>query len=202
MGMLDSAGKKEGYKAAFYAYGESPSSLHWVDYNSIATRYRNLVADLDIEGKSVMDAGCGMGYGLPYLLSKTEDFSYLGIDVVEEFISFANKHYLGFEFIAADCFSPAFNQQADIVISSGVMNANIPNWLEERKKMITKLYSLASETLAFNMAGGLTKIPPDYKIAYADANEIADFCTSLTPRVVLKTDYHPRDFTVILQKND
>jgi hypothetical protein len=37
---------------------------------------------------------------------------------------------------------------------------------------------------------------------YADPLRVVDFCRRITPRVVLRHDYHPRDFTVYLYKTD
>jgi hypothetical protein len=50
------------------------------------------------------------------------------------------------------------------------------------------------------MAGGLKPIPNDSLIAYADAQEIFDFCRTLTPRVILRTEYLAKDFTIVMFK--
>lgn len=45
-----------------------------------------------VKGKSVLDVGCGTGYGADYL-RRQGAFSVWGIDYSEEAISFARKHY-------------------------------------------------------------------------------------------------------------
>jgi SAM-dependent methyltransferase len=188
------------YNSSLSSHGESPQSLKWASYRAAAQRYRQLLNDLNIEGKSVLDAGCGMGDLLPYLYSKSDKFDYLGVDKTAGFIDIAKKRYLGHKFEVGDPFDESFTKQFDIVLCSGVMNANAPDWQQERQKMITQLFSLAKESLAFNMAGGLMQPYIEKNIAYANSRQIFDFCATLTPKLILKNHYHSHDFTVAMFK--
>jgi SAM-dependent methyltransferase len=188
------------YEQALRIYGESPKSLHWTNYREMAMRFRQLVADLDLEGRSILDAGCGMGDVLPYIYAKTSNFKYLGVDINEGFIDIAKKRYEPNNFKVLDPFNDKITGQFDVVISSGVMNVNIPNWLKKRQDMIKRLYKLADEAVVFNMAGSFKKIPNDSKIAYANIHDILDFCLKLTPKLVLRSHYSSIDFTIVLFK--
>lgn len=192
--------KNDIYQPAFKKYGESPQSLHWINYASQAIRFKYLVKDLDIDGKTILDAGCGMGDLLPFLYAKSNKFSYLGVDSNKDFIKVASKRYFGHQFKVADVFSDNFSWKYDLVISSGVMNQNIEGWQKKRLEMITKLFELCRHTLAFNMAGSLSSIASDSKIAYADANQILQFCRNLTSKVSLRSDYSTYDFTIIMHR--
>jgi SAM-dependent methyltransferase len=192
--------ENEVYQRGLDEYGESPMALHWTDYRSMAIRFKNLVADVEIEGRSILDAGCGMGDLLPYLYAKGDRFGYLGVDVNEGFVNIARKRYEGHGFEVGNPFSGKFNKRFELVLSSGVMNININDWQKKRKAMIKNLFNLAGEALAFNMAGGFKPWRTDSLIAYADARDILDFCETLSPRVILKTDYLPQDFTVVMFK--
>jgi SAM-dependent methyltransferase len=188
------------YQKAFDAYGESPKALHWVNYASQAVRFKHLVGDLELENKTILDAGCGMGDILPFIYARAERFDYLGIDINEDFIAVAKKRYAGHSFKVGDPFFGKLRRQFEVVLSSGVMNENKPDWLNSRKRMIVSLFDAATETLAFNMAGAFHYIPPDSKIAYADAQEMYDYCKSLAYQVSIKTGYSPYDFTIVMQK--
>jgi hypothetical protein len=122
------------------------------------------------------------------------------VDITPEFIDIANKRYAGHEFKVSDPFKEDLGRVFDIVILCGALNANKADWLESRKRKIKRLYELAGQAVAFNTAGGLYPIEPDSRVAYADAREILDFCAELTPKVILKTHYHPRDITVVMFK--
>lgn len=192
--------KTSGYSKALSEYGESPKSLQWNNYASAAIRYRQIVADLDLDGKSILDIGCGMGDILPYIYSKAPNFEYLGVDRNEDFINIAKKRYEGHNFRVFDPFKENLGQTFDVVILCGAMNANKPNWLENRKQKIHQIYSLADKAVAFNMAGALQPIKSQSRVAYADVQEIVEFCANLTPRLIVKTHYHPKDFTVLIFK--
>ena len=199
MNFLDFAHLEEDYDKALKQYGPGPKALLWWDYRSMAIRFRELVKDVPVQGKTILDAGCGLGDLLPYLYAKAADFNYLGLDTNKEFIEHAKRHYEGHLFEVGD----PFNKQIglfDVIISSGVMNGNAPGWLAKRKRMIENLWNQTGEVLAFNMAGGLKPIPPDPLIAYANPVEILEFCQGLSSRVILKTDYLQKDFTIVMFK--
>jgi len=186
------------YQNGLDRYGESPLALHWTDYRSMAIRFKNLIKDLDVEDKTILDAGCGMGDLLPYLYSKADNFKYLGVDINSGFIDIAKKRYENHRFEVGNPFSGKFGQQFDLVVTSGVMNINVKNWQSNRKTMIKNLFALSREALAFNMAGNFGKRPRDNLIAYANIDEIVDFCKNLTTKVTVRADYLPDDFTVTM----
>lgn len=199
MSLFDFSSIKEDYDKSLEQFGPGPKALLWWDYRSMAIRFRELVKEVPVEGKSIMDAGCGLGDLLPYLYAKSVNFRYLGVDRKKEFIEIAKKRYEGNEFRVGDPFNYP-TEMFDVVLSSGVMNGNVEGWLEKRKKMISALFDQTGEVLAFNMAGGLKPIPNDSLIAYADAQVILDFCKTLTRNVELKTDYLPKDFMIVMRK--
>lgn len=190
---------EEDYDKSHAMYGAGPKALLWWDYRSMAIRFRALVKDVLVDNKSIMDAGCGLGDLLPYLYAKSVNFRYLGYDKKKEFIEEARRRYEGHDFKVGDPFNNRLGLY-DVVLSSGVMNGNVKNWMKERQKMISTLFDQTGEALAFNMAGGLKPIPHDSLIAYADANKIYEYCRTLTPHVKLDTSYLAKDFTITMYK--
>jgi SAM-dependent methyltransferase len=192
--------KKTNYDRALEKYGPGPKALRWRNYRTAAVRYRSLLVGLEIQHKSVLDVGCGMGDLLPYLHAQTQNFSYLGVDINKDFIDIARQRYEGHDFKVLDPFTSALGTTYDIVVLSGALNANEENWLENRKRKISALYELANEAAVFNMAGGLEELPNTEQIAYASVRDILDFCSTLTPNLVLQTQYLAKDFTITLFK--
>lgn len=199
MNLFSFADLTEDYDRSLARFGPGPKALLWWDYRSMAIRFRELVKSVPVEGRSIMDAGCGLGDLLPYLYAKSPDFQYLGVDKNKEFIKIAKQRYEGHKFKVGDPFNKTIGR-FDIVISSGVMNGNTKDWPAKRKRMIANLFKQADEALVFNMAGGSRPIPNDSLIAYADAGEIRDYCKTLAKRVELKTDYLDQDFTIAMFK--
>jgi trans-aconitate methyltransferase len=199
MDFVDLSNLEEDYDWSLKEFGPGPKALLWWDYRSMAIRFRALVRDVPVEGKYIMDAGCGLGDLLPYLYAKSVNFRYLGVDKKAEFLEIAKKRYEGHEFRTGDPFNNRI-EMFDVILSSGVMNGNVKDWLKKRKKMIANLWDQTGEVLAFNMAGGLKPIPHDSLIAYADAQEIFEYCKTLTDQVLLRTDYLDKDFTIVMYK--
>ncbi len=83
---------------------------------------------LDLQNKDVLEIGCGSGYGA-HLLSVLHPKSYIGLDVMEEQIALAKKHYPQFQFITqgAEDLSQFANSSKDVVIIFGVLH-HIPDW--------------------------------------------------------------------------
>lgn len=187
------------YKKSLAEHGESPKALLWASYRIAAIRYKELVTDVPVRGKTILDAGCGMGDLLPFLYAKSTDFRYLGMDTDEGFVEIAKKRYKGHDFKIADPFAEKIGR-FDVVISSGVLNGNVDNWMEKRKKAITSLFELTNEVLAFNMAGGLKPIPSTPITAFADLQEVLAFCTTLTSRLIMRNHYTNKGFTIVMFK--
>jgi SAM-dependent methyltransferase len=188
------------YSSAFAKYGESPKSLHWVSYPSQAVRLKHIARATDLEGKTILDAGCGMGDLLPFIYAYTNSFHYLGMDINKSFIEVAKKRYVGHDFKAGDPFFGKMKSRFDVVLSSGVMNENIENWPVIRQQMISSLFNLCTETLVFNMAGNKKYMPADGKIAYAVIDDIYSFCKTLARTVSINDSYSHYDFTVVMKR--
>lgn len=191
--------RREDYGQALKNYGPGPKALLWWDYRSMAIRFRELVRDVPVEGKSILDAGCGMGDLLPYLYAKSVNFNYLGVDRSKDFIKIAKQRYEGHQFKVGDPFRRP-ERLYDVVISSGVMNGNVDNWMAVRQQMIASLWDQTGEVLAFNMAGGLKPARRNSLIAYADAREVFGFCKTLAKHATLNTRYLHNDFTIVMSK--
>jgi SAM-dependent methyltransferase len=192
--------ENEIYQVGLKKYGESPEAMHWFDYQSMGVRFKHLVRDIEIEGRTILDAGCGMGDLIPFLYSRSDSFDYLGVDINPDFIAIAKKRYKGHRFEVGNPFSGKFDRRFDLVFSSGVMNIKVTDWQKHRLKMIQSLFELTRECLIFNMAGGFGPLPHDNLIAYADARKILEFCSGLTPKIEIRSGYLEDDFTVLMYK--
>jgi SAM-dependent methyltransferase len=190
------------YKKTFKKYGVDPRALRWTSKSAAEIHYKQLVADVNFEGKEVLDVGCGFGDIIAFIKKKTTNFSYTGVDVVEEFISVARKRYPNSDFVLRDYFGNPMDKSFDIVISSGALNANIGDPISYRKKAISTMFDHTREVLAFNMAGGYPqpKNKKGYRVYYADSLEILKFCLSKTSKIIFRQHYRKKDFTIVMFK--
>ena len=199
------------YRDYFQKYGISYKSLKWNTKIAQAVRYRELLKDLDLKGKSILDFGCGMGDIVPVISANTQDFEYLGVDVVPEFIVVAreaykirtgDRHKIKIDFSVRDLLKKSLRKIFDVVLSSGALNSNVIDALEYRKKAIKILWNHAREVLAFNMSGGYPQPENSkkYRVFYANSMEILEYCLTLTSKIIFRHHYRKRDFTIIMYR--
>ncbi len=190
--------KVRSYTRSLLKYHGGIRSLQWKNYKSAATRFTQLVGDFPLHNKTILDVGCGLGDLIPFISSESLDFTYTGIDLMPPFIEEAKRRYPEHTFEIRDFFASP-SGEFDVIFCSGVLNGRIDNPFAERTSKIATLFTHTREVLAFNMAGGRA---PQNKatgpVYYSNSLEILEFCLTLTPKVILKQHYHPKDFTIIM----
>ncbi len=200
--MKNPSSSKINYQKTFRKYGVGPRALRWHSKKAATQRYEQIVADIDFEGKSILDVGCGFGDIIPYISAKAKKFEYLGIDITPEFIREAKKLYPGHKFIVGDYFNKPPKENFDVVICSGALNANVRDNLDFRKKAIKTMFKHAKEVFVFNMVGRYPQPKTSSKsnVWFANPLEILEYCLGLTKKVILRHHYHSRDFTIVMFK--
>lgn len=190
------------YKRKFREFGVDPKSLLWKSRGAAHQRFRQFWAEIDFTGKSVLDIGCGFGEMGNFLTKRYKNVNYTGIDITPEFIKNGQKLYPQLDLKIADFNGLTDSEKFGVVLASGVLNSNLPDNMEYRQKAIAKMFSLASDCLAFNMLGGhpAPENKKESNIWYSDSLDILEYCMSLTRRVILRANYHPRDFTIFMYK--
>lgn len=59
--------QKESYQKSLAKYGKSFKALRWTKKDAQAERFEQLLADVDLNGKNILDFGCGMGDIVPFI---------------------------------------------------------------------------------------------------------------------------------------
>ena len=205
-------GKLESYRRTYKKYGVDARALQYSSSKAQEKRFRELIADIEFENRSVLDIGCGFADIIPFILSmrktnlfieaKTRNVDYRGVDIVPEFIEVCKKKHPKYKFTVVDYFRNPLKKKFDIILTSGTLNANIKNPYTYRKRAIKIMWEHATEVVAFNMTGGHPQ-PENKKgnrVYYAYLNKIVDFCKTLTKNIKVRKDYSPNDFTILLFK--
>jgi len=190
------------YQNNFLLYGSDSRALKWLSPESAEIRYRELIKDIDFENKTILDVGCGFGDIIPFIKSKSSDFEYLGVDMVEDFIKEAKKRYPSFDFKIIDYFSKPIRIKFDIIICCGALNSKFKSIKSYQREAIKIMFGNAKEAICFNMAGSHPRPlrRRESKLYYSDSLEILKFCLSLTNKIIFRQNYHKRDFTISMWK--
>lgn len=177
---------------------DSNISLGWRDKRSQLVRFDALMEIGDLNGHSVLEAGCGTGDLFNFLMTRYPDLmSYVGVDFIPEMIDEARKRIISpkANFWAVSFMSTVL-PQADYVFASGSLNyaTSEPDYIY---RAISHLFQLSRYGLGFNLLRFISS--GDMLSAY-DPDDIIAFCQTLSDRVVLKDDYDREDFTVFVYK--
>ncbi len=199
---MDFRKKIKSYQGTLKRHGVGPKALQWTSTAAADLRYKELVADIEIEGMTILDVGCGFGDIIPYLAKKTDKFVFTGVDIVPEFVKVAIKNYPQHQFLVNNYFDNPIDKKFDVVMSSGALNSNIKNPYRYRKRAIKTMFDHAKKGLVFNMAGfsPQPKNREGSRVYYANSQKILKYCLSLSSRVIYRHHYHPKDFTIVMFK--
>jgi SAM-dependent methyltransferase len=213
---------KKFYDEALEKYGpDDARSVQWTSLYNQLGRFQallNVVPVEKINGRSLLDVGCGLGDLYYFLIKNGIETTYTGIDILPEFIQSAEKKFAHFSsgelkdripskklpaFFAADILNlervvpdPHF----DYVFCSGALSFKVDNNQEYYFGMLEKMYSFADKALAFNMLDLQDHVDDDTYAAYSPI-EASEFCRTFCDHVEILTDYLPQDFTVFCYKN-
>jgi RimJ/RimL family protein N-acetyltransferase len=194
----------EHFTALVGRFGQDARAHDWGNKTSQELRFRVLLDALDRplpKGLSLFDIGCGQGDLLDWLRASGMDVNYEGIDITPAMIEVAKKRFPGAAFKAADLLAePAPSApRYDLVVASGIFYKRAVAPFDHMMAMVARFFALARHAVAFNSlsAWATDREPGEF---YADPEMVLRRCRALTPWVVLRHDYHPRDFTIYLYR--
>lgn len=193
------------YRDLYLQHGYSPKSLGW-DKEKQFLRFYQLTADWDLTGVHILDVGCGFGDLLYYLdYAGVTDYRYSGIDIVPEFIEEAQRRHSGsnINFILADFMNADLDSEYDIAIASGTFNLKMDgiDGYEYISRNMRKMFELSRMGIAADFLSD--------KVDFAHAHnfnsspeKILSYGYSLSRNVVLKNNFFPFEFAILINKDD
>lgn len=187
------------YRALFQRHGDSPEAVQYTSRESQERRFAALAAIDDLNGKTILDYGCGTGQLGSYLKEQGIDVTYAGVDIVPEFIDLCRDKFPGSRFGTLDDFT---GTEVDYVLIGGVFNNRMADNQGFYQSTIRRLFPMSRRGIAFNMMSAYVDYrDPDLFYEYPE-NTFAFMKREITPFVSLRNDYEvkpgviPFDFTV------
>ncbi len=189
------------YAGLLAEHGVGWRALDWGSAEGQRRRFAQLAAVMPLAGLRVLDVGCGLAHLADWFDAHGIAVDYTGLDLTEAFVRTAATRHPARRFVHGSVVDPDVlaDERFDVVLSSGIFFSYPEGGDAFLRAAVTRMWSWATRAVAFN---SLSAWAPDREAGeyYADPAGVLAFCGTLTPRVALRHDYHPRDFTVHLHR--
>ena len=205
------------YERQLALYGRQDArALHWVGASTQFARFEVLYRVGPWEGHSVADVGSGLGDFCTFLRQRGhtltaltegeadagEAVRYTGYDVTPNMVQAARLNFPQVTFVERDVVAHGVAPLHDYTLASGTFNVRVPNHDVFFRNAITQLWAGCTKAVAFNHLGPPTPVGYESPLYYeADPMELARFCRSFSPHVVLHTGYLSGDATLFVYKD-
>ena len=175
-------------------------TLNWGSSKSQIKRFK-VLAEIGINsGDKVLDVGCGLSDFYAWSKKKKLQIKYTGLDMTPGMIKKSKKKFPKINFLQGTI--DQFNIKShnfDYIIASGIFVYVKNNPDKYIKKTVSKMFSLSKKGIAFNSLSSFS-LKKNKNEFYANPLDMFNFCKNLTPRIVLRHDYHDNDFTIYMYK--
>ncbi|MDX1903374.1 MAG: class I SAM-dependent methyltransferase [Thermonemataceae bacterium] len=180
-------------------YGYNPRACDYGSPHSQRVKFKVMSEATIYDNKSILDIGCGFADFGVFLKNLYNNVKYEGVDISNEMIIKAQQLHPELKVYLKNVFDEPPIQKYDIVTSNGIFYLLGDNAKNIMENFIKKMFDYANEVVAFNSLSTHAKDQEDGEF-YADPIETLKYCQSITPWVVLRQDYHSRDFTIYMYK--
>lgn len=182
-------------------HGVDPRSVDWGSRESQGRRFDVLTSIAPLSGSRILDVGCGTGDLYAWLQNRNVEVTYTGLDITPGMVDTARKRFPEATFHRASVleWTPSETQPYDYVLASGIFYLRSVEPVAFLRQAVTRMYALARKGIAFNSLSTWASTTEADEF-HADPLEVAAFCRTLSPRLTLRHDYHPRDFAILLHR--
>jgi len=189
------------YDARVTSYGLSASTVGWKDFAQQELRFDILTSDIDLNGKKVVDIGCGFGDLANYLVSKGINVEeYIGVEVSKKMLEIAKKNTLtklNAKYMNANIFKDPMNITVDFALMSGLLNLrqSTNSATEILQSFLLKIRPIVTQGLVFNLLTDEVDFEQPHHLHYNPSTAqliVRDFFKDVS----IKKDYGLYEFTV------
>lgn len=196
----------EYYSAKFAEHGATSKGVDWNPDGHWA-RFDKFLPLLETAEDcfSILDFGSGYGALADFLFSHDFNFSYVGVEIVDEMREVAGRRFqdsTGVSFLSALDGSEFAAGVFDFVVASGTFNVKLdadPNsWKDYVYSSLINLSAIAKRGISVNFLSSNAEIESrEQRLFYAEAHQVANFVRrEISPRFLLDHSYSRWEFTI------
>lgn len=191
---------KDYFEKSYAEHGESIETVGW-NAKSQRQRFEVLCKIGDLEGKNILDVGCGFGDFYEFLGKENISIGeYLGVDISERFTRIARKRYPDTLFYCGDILDFQSPVTIDYSLASGIFFLRDLRWKEHFIAVCKKLLYISDIGIGFNLLS-----------VYSEKRHLGQYFAQpwkilkllmekISLKVVLRHDYRSNDFTIYIYK--
>lgn len=195
------------YQSLLQKHGPSPQAVQYSDAATQSARFA-VLAEIAPDLGTVLDVGCGLGHLYPFLKSRGHTGQYHGVDIVPEFVDYANAAMAGDPSAKASLIAPQDPlPPCDHALLSGVFNNRMDDNWGFMTSTLRRMWAAAKHGIAFNaMTNHVDYLDDD--LFYVDPMKVFAFCKSelgghpsLRHDYAVRPDGFPFEFAVYVRKS-
>ena len=189
------------YDNALKMFGDRPEAVRWTPKGQLSHYLSLLDIGGCIDGKKILDFGCGKGDFLTFLKEKNIKAQYTGVDINEKLIALAKEKNPDSTFRVFDLEKETLEEDFDYIFLCGVFNLRVQGIDEIIRNSLKRLFGHCRLGIAFN---ALSSHNPkkDFELHYVSPEELFTFAVeNLSPFVSLRHDRISYDFTLFIYRD-
>ncbi len=187
----------ERYGERLKRLGPTVQALGWRDQAQQTLRFDVLTSMVPfLEGKRVLDVGCGFGDFYDHLRSRRLSVEYTGCDISPDVLAVARERRPDLVFEERNMvIHPYPDCSFDYVFISGIFNHRIGDNRTFLESMLAAAFRVCTHGVAANMMTDQVDYR-DASLHYFTPEQVLGFCRGLSRHVALRHDYPLYEFTV------
>jgi 2-polyprenyl-3-methyl-5-hydroxy-6-metoxy-1,4-benzoquinol methylase len=185
------------YNRRYQKKGRDISTVGWGSVESQLLRFEMATRGLELNGKAILDIGCGLGDFITFLRKKTNTFRYTGIDIATDLVEDARSRHSGnhIKFVTGDFLETKFTEKYDLVFNSGSLNYRVLENESLARAFIAKMVDYTKDVVAVNFLSKYVDFEHPKHYHYSP-EEMFSFAKTLSNHVSLFHDYALWEFTI------
>jgi len=170
----------------------------WSSRSDQHMRFEVLCRSLNLQGKRVLDIGCGLGDFIPWAEEKFgPDFDYMGIDLSKGLIAAARQRFGGLRrrFMVGTLSPESSIGEFDISVLSGTLTFKTSDNCSTMQNILKSAWERSREAVCSNFMTRYADFELEKNFHYSP-EDVFRFAKSLSRFVTLHHDYDLWEFTI------
>ncbi|MEA2235604.1 MAG: hypothetical protein QOC81_328 [Thermoanaerobaculia bacterium] len=202
--MISDADKQEivgRYTRRFEEFGVDLRSLNPGREEHYRLQHAVHAAAGPMNGKTVLDIGCGLGHYYEFLRAQGCEVDYIGYDLVPAFIESNRERFPQARFELRDVSRDGIGHEADYIVMCQVFNNRYSEGSNDDivKAAVSAAFDSARICVSVDMLSKYVNYE-EPRLNYFSPEEMFAHGKTLTPFVQLRHDYLPFHFTLLVYK--